>query len=323
MSSELAALIRSGDRRALAQAITLVESTREDHRLVAETLLGELLPHTGGSIRIGISGTPGVGKSTFIEVFGKLLTEGGRHLAVLAVDPSSARTGGSILGDKTRMEQLARDPRAFIRPSPSKGSLGGVARHTREAMLVCEAAGNDVVVVETVGVGQSETAVADMVDVFVVLIAPGGGDELQGMKRGVMELADIVVVNKADGDLLHTARLAQADYTGALHLMRPKSDAWTPEVLLASALTGDGIGDVWDAILRHRAALEDAGRLADCRRRQAIAWMWSEVEEQLVESLREAPHVARLLPAVEADVQAGTCTPSRGARRILDAFASR
>lgn len=317
----LAEEIRSGDRRALARAITLVESSLEDHRREADELLAKILPLTGGSIRVGISGTPGVGKSTFIEAFGSLLTSAGHRVAVLAVDPSSARSGGSILGDKTRMEGLARDSRAFIRPSPSKGTLGGVARRTREAMLVCEAAGYDVVIVETVGVGQSETSVADLVDAFVVLIAPAGGDELQGIKRGVMELADLVVVNKADGELLRTAEVAQADYSAALRLMRPKYDVWTPEVLLASSKERTGIAAVWDAVIRHRRALEESGDLLRNRERQALAWMWSEVDERLRNALRNAREVSRLLPAVEADVRTGVCTPSSGAHRILQAFA--
>jgi LAO/AO transport system kinase len=318
--AELDEEIISGDRRALARAITLVESGRPDHRAEAEELLARLLPHTGRSVRVGISGTPGVGKSTFIEALGGQLTESGSTVAVLAVDPSSARTGGSILGDKTRMEELARNPLAYIRPTPSKGSLGGVARRTREAMLVCEAAGYDTVLVETVGVGQSETAVADMVDAFVVLIAPAGGDELQGIKRGVMELADIVVVNKADGELLRVARLAQADYTGALHLMRPKSETWTPEVLLASSAEGTGIHEVWECIERHQRALEESGRLSVLREDQALAWMWSEVEDQLHDALRAAPAVAASVESVEASVRDGACTPSAGARRLLEAF---
>jgi LAO/AO transport system kinase len=218
------------------------------------------------------------------------------------------------------MEDLARDPRAFIRPSPSKGTLGGVARRTREVMLVCEAAGYDVVIVETVGVGQSETSVADMVDAFVLLIAPAGGDELQGIKRGVMELADLVVVNKADGDLVHAAEVAQAEYAAALRLMRPKSQTWAPEVLLASAREHAGIDEVWDAIVRHRRALDRSGELARNRERQALAWMWSEVEERLLDSLRNAPEISRLLPAVEADVRSGACTPSAGAQRLLRGF---
>lgn len=240
-ASELAGLVRGGDRRALARAITLVESTRGDHRERATELVDAVLPGTGGAVRVGITGTPGAGKSTFVEELGTRLTKAGHRVAVLAIDPSSRRSGGSILGDKTRMERLARDPQAFIRPSPSGGTLGGVARRTREALLLCEAAGFDVVFVETVGVGQSEVAVADMVDEFVLLVAPGGGDELQGIKRGIMELADVVVVNKADGDLAPAAGRQVADYHHALHLLRPKHEGWVVPVLAASALEGTGV----------------------------------------------------------------------------------
>src|SRR5947208_3828114 len=234
-------MVVDGDRRALARAITRVESTRADHRAEAEALLAEVLPHVGGAMRVGISGAPGAGKSTFIEALGLHLVERDHRVAVLAVDPSSTRSGGSILGDKTRMEELTRSPHAFVRPSPTSGTLGGVARRTREALLLCEAAGFDVVLVETVGVGQSEVKVAAMVDLFLVLVAPGGGDELQGLKRGIMELADLVVVNKADGDLAATAAHTAADYAAALHLVRPRTPVWTPRVLTCSALTGLGI----------------------------------------------------------------------------------
>jgi LAO/AO transport system kinase len=253
--SELARQVLDGDRRALARAITLVESTRDDHRADAEDLLDELLPHTGNAVRVGVSGAPGAGKSTFIEALGSRLVEEEHQVAVLAVDPSSMRTGGSILGDKTRMEQLTRSERAFVRPSPTGGSLGGVARRTREAMLCCEAAGFEVVLVETVGVGQSEVKVAAMVDAFLVLVAPGGGDELQGVKRGIMELADIVVVNKADGDLGPLARSTAADYANALHLLRPRSVHWAPRVLVCSALDGTGIDEVWATVDELRIAL--------------------------------------------------------------------
>lgn len=318
--AELAAAVRRRDRRALARAITLVESTRADHQLLAEELLGELLPHTGGAVRIGVSGTPGVGKSTFIESLGTMLTGAGHAVAVLAVDPSSALTGGSILGDKTRMERLARDPMAFIRPSPSSGTLGGVARRTREAMLVCEAGGFDVVLVETVGVGQSETAVAEMVDLFVLLLAPGGGDELQGIKRGIMEIADIVVVNKADGDLAAIAAVAAGEYRAGLGLMRPRSLHWTPEVHLASSLEGRGMDEVWDAVCRARAALEESGELARRRAEQAGAGMWHEVGNIVEESLRGAVSLAPVVAELDAGVRAGRIAPTAAARRLLAAF---
>ncbi|MCW5751628.1 MAG: methylmalonyl Co-A mutase-associated GTPase MeaB [Alphaproteobacteria bacterium] len=317
---EMAERIVRGDRRALAQAITLIESTRADHRVAAEALIARLLPETGRSVRLGITGTPGVGKSTFIEAFGKHLTGLGQKVAVLAVDPTSARSGGSILGDKTRMERLSRDPRAYIRPSPAGRTLGGVARRTREAMLLVEAAGFGVVLVETVGVGQSETAVADMVDMFLLLLAPAGGDELQGIKRGIMELADLIVVNKADGDLLAEARLAAAEFSSALRLMRPASAAWRPEVRLASALTGTGIGEVWDAVLRYRDAMVQAGEFSQRRSRQARAWMWSELGESLMDAFRAHSGVARLLPEVETAVTEGRLTPSQAVARLLAAF---
>ncbi len=257
---ELAELLRVGDRRALARSITLVESTRADTRLEAAELLDAVLPATGGAVRVGISGTPGAGKSTFIDELGSHLTAAGHRVAVLAVDPSSRRSGGSIMGDKTRMERLARDPTAFIRPSPSSGTLGGVARRTREAALLCEAAGFDVVLIETVGVGQSETVVADMVDCFVLIAAPGGGDELQGIKRGIMELADVIVVNKADGDLLPAARRAVSDHRHAVHLLRPKHPGWTVPVVATSALDGTGVDEVWAEVERFEAHLPGGWR---------------------------------------------------------------
>ncbi len=313
----LAQRIRKGERTALARAITLVESSRPDHRQAAQELLTLLLPDTGRAIRLGLSGAPGVGKSTFTEAFGTLITSQGHKVAVLAIDPSSARSGGSILGDKTRMELLARDPNAFIRPSPAGRTLGGVARRTREAMLLVEAAGYDVVLVETVGVGQSETAVSDMVDMFLLLLSPGGGDELQGIKRGIMELADLVVVNKADGDLVPAAKRAAAEYAAALHLMRPKSPHWTPEVRLASALKGEGLAEVWDAVRRHRAALAGSGELDRVRASQSKAWMWTEVREGLFAALKANREAARLIPSLEAEVEAGRTTPTAAARRLL------
>ncbi|HET6521615.1 MAG TPA: methylmalonyl Co-A mutase-associated GTPase MeaB, partial [Geminicoccaceae bacterium] len=265
---DLGARIVRGDRRALARAITLIESSRADHQERAERLLEGLLPHTGNAVRVGISGAPGAGKSTFIEALGLRLTRAGGHkVAVLAVDPSSRRSGGSILGDRTRMQELSREPNAFIRPSPAGESLGGVARRTREAALACEAAGFDVVVIETVGVGQSETAVAEMVDTFLLLLAPGAGDELQGIKRGIVELADVVAVNKADGGLRAAAEVARAEYRGALRLLRPATPGWTPPALTCSALTGEGIDGVWRAVLRHRSALEAVGGLEARRAR--------------------------------------------------------
>jgi LAO/AO transport system kinase len=322
-SAPLAERVRAGDRAALARAITLVESTRPDHREDAQALLDSVVESTGGATRIGVTGAPGAGKSTFIEALGAHVTSGGKRLAVLAVDPSSARSGGSILGDKTRMEDLARDPNAFIRPSPSGGTAGGVARRTREAMLLCEAAGFDTVLVETVGVGQAEVAVADMVDVFCLLASPGAGDDLQGIKRGVMELADVVAVTKADGDLLGPARQTAADLRLALHLIQPKHDGWLPPVLLCSALRGEGIAEVWDAIADLAAKLQSSGALDERRAEQAVAWLWSEVDERLRADLRADARVARLLPALEAQVRAGTTTPATAAAAIVGAFTDR
>jgi LAO/AO transport system kinase len=316
----LADAVRAGDRRSLARAITLVESTRPDHRDEAAALLDELMPATGGATRAGVSGAPGSGKSTFIEALGLHLVDAGHRVAVLAVDPSSARGGGSILGDKTRMEQLSRSPLAFIRPSPSKGTLGGVARRTREALLVCEAAGFEVVLVETVGVGQSEVAVAGMVDAFLLLLAPGAGDELQGVKRGIVELADLVVVNKADGALADLARHTVADYGHALHLFRPRTDGWTARVLSCSALEGMGIGEVWSALGEFMDAARASGALERRRGEQARDWMWSEVSETLLDRLRSDSHVRAELGAMEADVVAGRISPTAAARRLLDRF---
>jgi GTPase len=318
----LADAVRAGDRRSLARAITLVESTRPDHREEAAALLDELMPATGGATRAGISGAPGAGKSTFIEALGIHLVDAGHQVAVLAVDPSSSRGGGSILGDKTRMEQLARSSHAFIRPSPSKGTLGGVARRTREALLVCEAAGFDVVLVETVGVGQSEVAVAGMVDVFLLLLAPGAGDELQGVKRGIVELADLVVVNKADGALVDLARHTASDYGHALHLLRPRTDGWTARVLSCSALEGSGIGDVWSALGEFMSAARASGSLGRRRGEQARDWMWSEVSETLLDRLRSDAHVRAELGALESDVIAGKISPAAAARRLLDRFSA-
>ncbi|MDZ4828436.1 MAG: methylmalonyl Co-A mutase-associated GTPase MeaB [Actinomycetota bacterium] len=314
--SSLAGDVRTGDRRALARAITLVESTRADHREEATALLEELLPSTGQAVRVGISGAPGAGKSTFIEALGIELVDAGKRIAVLAVDPSSTRSGGSILGDKTRMEELARRADAFIRPSPSGGTLGGVARRTREALLVCEAAGFDAVIVETVGVGQSEVAVADMVDAFCLLIAPGAGDELQGVKRGIVELADLVVVNKADGELKPAAMRTAADYANALHLVRGRA----PQVLTCSALARTGISDVWSALMQFRADAENSGELGHRRAEQARTWLWSELNESLVDQFRSDRRVRELLPALEAEVVAGQTSPAAAAQRLLAEF---
>jgi LAO/AO transport system kinase len=321
--SDLGKQVLEGDRRALARAITTVESTRADHRDEAAALLTELLPHTGGAIRIGISGAPGSGKSTFIEAFGLRLIEQDHTVAVLAVDPSSTRTGGSILGDKTRMGELARADAAFVRPSPTTGTLGGVARRTREAMLLCEAAGFDVVMVETVGVGQSEVAVAGMVDAFILLIAPGAGDELQGIKRGIIELADIVVVNKHDGELAPAARTTATDYGSALRLVRSKTSAWTPRVLLASALEGTGIDELWAAVDDFRFTLAGTGELERRRSEQARQWMWSEVSESLMDSLRHDDRLSWLVARLEEAVTGGELPPASAARQILDAFRAR
>jgi LAO/AO transport system kinase len=319
-AEDLADKLRAGDRRALARAITLVESTRADHRHEAQKLLAAIMPETGRAIRLGMSGAPGVGKSTFIEALGKHVTGLGHKVAVLAVDPSSARSGGSILGDKTRMEELSRDPAAFIRPSPAGATLGGVARRTREAMLLVEAAGFDVVLIETVGVGQSETAVADMVDMFLLLQSPGGGDDLQGIKRGIMELADLIVVNKADGPLEQPAKLAQSQYVSALKLMRPRSPNWKPHVLLTSALNNKGIGEVWDAVTNFETIMLDTGELRANRAEQARAWMWNEIREGLIEAFRAEPGMAARVARCEADVAAGRTTPGAAADMLLKRF---
>jgi LAO/AO transport system kinase len=317
VTGELALRLRSGDRRALARAITLVESTRPDHRQRAEALLDEVLPSTGGARRVGISGSPGVGKSTFIEAFGLARLDEGHRLAVLAVDPSSARTGGSILGDKTRMEQLSRRPEAFIRPSPSGGSLGGVARRTREALLLCEAAGFDLVVVETVGVGQSETAVAGICDLFLLLVGPGSGDELQGIKRGIMELADVVAVNKADGATADAARHTAADYRHALRLVRPKWAGRHTPVLTCSALSGEGLDQVWSALCELHRSLDADGSLAELRRQQAVQALWSDVDERLRAGVRRDPGVAGAAARLEAAVAAGERSPAAAASELL------
>jgi LAO/AO transport system kinase len=312
--------VRAGDRTVLARAITLVESARPEHRAQAQSVLLELLPHAGKARRVGVTGVPGVGKSTFVDALGTLLTGRGHKVAVLAVDPSSARTGGSILGDKTRMARLAADPDAYVRPSPTGGTLGGVAWMTRETMLLCEAAGSDVVLVETVGVGQSETVVAGMVDLFLALMLPGAGDELQGIKKGLLEVADLIAVNKADGDNLLRAKQAVQHYRNALRIIEPESPGWRPPVLAVSALTGEGLPELWAEVDRHRERLEASGELAAKRRRQQVAWMWSMLEDRLLRALREQPRVKALLPELERAVADGRLTPTLAVERILDAF---
>jgi LAO/AO transport system kinase len=316
---QLIAGIVAGERRALARAITLAESSRPEHRRDALTVLDGLLPRTGQATRVGISGAPGVGKSTLIEALGRHVIECGHRVAVLAIDPSSRRSGGSILGDKTRMIELAQETAAFIRPSPSGGTLGGIARRTRDVMLLCESFGFDVVLIETVGVGQSETAAEDLVDVLVLLVQPGAGDELQGMKRGVIELADVVVVTKADGELAAAAARAVADYGNALHLLRPKHRGWQPPVLLTSALEGEGIAEVWNAIREHQDTLRDDGRLDARRAAQAKSSLWSELTDHLLAELQGDPVVAELLPQLEEDVAAGRRSPGTAARMIIEA----
>jgi LAO/AO transport system kinase len=318
----LAASVRAGDRRALAKAITLIESTRAEHREQGEALLAALLPHTGNAIRMGISGAPGAGKSTFIEALGLRLVEAGRKVAVLAVDPSSSLSGGSILGDKTRMEELSRHPHAFIRPSPSGGTLGGVAARTREAMLACEAAGFDVIVVETVGVGQSETAVAGMTDVFVLLQLPNAGDDLQAIKRGIVELADIIVYNKIDLDP-KAANLAMGQMKNALTLLRPAVAGWRPPVLGISAARREGIDAFWREVMRCRDTLSKSGHLADKRRRQSQDWMWALIDAGLRERFRAHPGVRAALPECSSQVADGILTPTAAATRLLDSLERR
>jgi LAO/AO transport system kinase len=306
----LAARVRSGERAALARAITLIESKRSDHLQAARALVQELLPLTGRAVRVGITGMPGVGKSTTIDTLGTFLTGQGRRVAVLTVDPSSSRTGGSILGDKTRMARLANDDNAFIRPSPSAGTLGGVAAKTRECMLLCEAAGYDVMLVETVGIGQSETAVADMTDFFLVLMLPGAGDELQGLKKGVIELADMVAVNKADGDNVARARAAAAEYRTAFHILARPANSWKPPVITYSALTGDGIATLWAEVLRHRERMTASGAFAARRRAQQVRWMWTMLEERLFARLRSDPTIRARVRQVETAVAEGRLSPA-------------
>ena len=312
--------LRRGDRRALARAITLVESSRPDHHDEAERIIETLLPETGKAVRIGISGPPGAGKSTFIERFGLAGIALGRRIAVLAVDPASKRGGGAILGDKTRMAELARAPEAFIRPSSAGDTPGGVARRTREAILLCEAAGFDAILVETVGVGQAETAVAELVDMFVLILSPAGGDELQGIKRGIVELADLILVNKADGELAAAAQRTVADYASAMGLIRPPYPEWQVPVRAVSALEGTGIREVWEDVNRFHNALEHTGAWTRRRTEQARAALWSEIGDSLLDHFRTAPAVVPLLAAVEQEVIAGIRTPTAAARALLAAF---
>ena len=315
--------VLDGNRRALAQAITLIESTRLDHRAAASALLRRLMPHAGNSIRLGISGVPGVGKSTFVEALGNHVIDAGHRVAVLTVDPSSAISGGSILGDKTRMELLSRRPEAYIRPSPAGTTLGGVTRRSREALILCEAAGFDVVIVETVGVGQSETRVADMTDMFVLLQLPGGGDELQGIKRGIMELADLILINKADDELQTLAERSAAEYRNALRLLHPRSANWKVEVQTCSARDGVGIAGVWDIVLQHREVLESSGQLTERRAAQARGWMWSEVSDSLIAALQSNAEVRKQIPVLEAAASEGQISPTDAARQLLEIFLNR
>ncbi|MCK0175181.1 MULTISPECIES: methylmalonyl Co-A mutase-associated GTPase MeaB [Mycobacteriaceae] len=318
-ADELAARLRNGDRSALARAITLVESTRADHRQRAQELLLELTDEAGSAMHVGITGVPGVGKSTTIEALGMHLIEQGHRVAVLAVDPSSTRTGGSILGDKTRMAQLAVHPDAYIRPSPTSGTLGGVAKATRETIVLLEAAGYDVILVETVGVGQSEVTVANMVDTFVFLTLARTGDQLQGIKKGVLELADIVVVNKADGAHLVEAKAAARELTTALRLIYPRETLWRPPVLTMSALEGSGLQELWETVCRHRDVLTEAGEFESRRRTQQVEWTWSLVRDAVLDRVMGSAEVRRIRADVERQVRDGELTPALAAQRLLDA----
>ena len=319
----LADQVRQGDRRALAKAITLAESTRDDHRQQTAELLETLIPDAGNSIRIGISGAPGVGKSTFIEVLGSHLIKLGHSVAVLAVDPSSAVTGGSILGDKTRMETLAFAEKAFVRPSPAGSTLGGVARRTRESMLLCEAAGFDIILVETVGVGQSETTVADMTDMFLLLLLPAGGDELQGIKRGIMELADLILVNKADGDQVALAAITMGDYRSAVQFLASRFDDWQTPVMSCSSINDEGIVEVWGQVDAFKKILSETGQLQQRRAEQAKAWMWSEMTESLVADLKADERIRSLVPDIESAVLAGELPATVAAQRVLNLYKDR
>ncbi|HEY5701605.1 MAG TPA: methylmalonyl Co-A mutase-associated GTPase MeaB [Gammaproteobacteria bacterium] len=319
----MASAIRAGDRRALARGITLVESEKPEHRPDAQALVAKLAPAAGESIRIGVSGVPGVGKSTFIETLGNHIIEQGHRLAVLAVDPSSGLSGGSVLGDKTRMETLSTNPRAFIRPSPAGATLGGVTRRTREAILLCEAAGMDVVMVETVGVGQSETTVSKMTDLFLLLLLPSGGDELQGMKRGIMEIADIILVNKADGELEAAAGRAAAEFANAVRLLRPRIAGWTVSVETCSALTGKGIAEAWASVEQFRERFTQNGGIGERRAAQAREWLWSEIRDLLASALLNSDEVKTRIGELEAAVVNGTLSATQAAQEIVDRFLGR
>ncbi|VEN75317.1 Methylmalonyl-CoA mutase accessory protein [Candidatus Desulfarcum epimagneticum] len=308
------------DFRALSKAITLIESSRSDHRKISREIVDGLLPKTGKAVRVGITGVPGVGKSAFIESFGMMLVEEGRRVAVLSIDPSSVRSGGSIMADKTRMKRLSAEKKAYIRPSPSGGTLGGVARKTRETLLLCEAAGFDVIIVETVGVGQSETVAASMVDFFLLLMLAGAGDELQGIKKGVMEIADAIVINKADGDNIEKAEQARREYESAVHLLSRPSDTWNPPALTCSALAMTGVREVWETILSHRDILLESGGLMEKRRSQSLDWMWSIVDEGLKERFRGHPGVKDILPQIVKDVDSGRMAPAAAADSLLFAL---
>jgi LAO/AO transport system kinase len=309
--------IKKGDRRILAKAITLVESSHPDHRALARRLVESVLPLSGKAVRVGVTGVPGVGKSTFVENFGTLLIEKGHKVAVLAVDPSSQRSGGSILADKTRMEKLAVNPGAFIRPSPSGGTLGGVAKMTRETILVCEAAGFDVTLVETVGVGQSETTVAGMVDFFLILMLTGAGDVLQGIKKGILELADAVAINKADGDNIERAEKTRKELEAAMHLLQPVSATWTPPVMTCSAVTLEGLAYLWDQILEHNRRMTRTGELQEKRKTQALQWMWAMIEDGLKERFFKHPQIKAKIAEYEARIKNGKSLPTTAARELL------
>jgi LAO/AO transport system kinase len=310
--------VLNGDRRLIAKTITLIESSLPAHQRLAQTIIDLLLPYAGKAIRLGITGVPGVGKSTFIESLGTMLVKKGHRVAVLAVDPSSKRSGGSVLADKTRMEKLAVEQRAFIRPSPSGGTLGGVARKTRETMILCEAAGFDVIIVETVGVGQSETAVASMVDFFLVLMIAGAGDELQGIKKGILELADAVAVNKADGDNTERAEFARKQYETALHFLAPSSPNWTPPVLTCSALGMIDIDVIWENVIKHHTIFTKTGELKANRKKQAVDWMWSLVKEGLNDRFYQNLEVKKILPETIREVENGTIASTIAASRLLN-----
>ena len=309
--------VRKQDRRLLSKTITLIESSRPDHQQLARQIVDDMLPHTGQAIRLGITGVPGVGKSTFIESLGMSLVEDGHRVAVLAVDPSSSRSGGSVMADKTRMEKLAVEENAFIRPSPSGGTLGGVARKTRETLLVCEAAGFDVIIVETVGVGQSETAVASMVDFFLVLMLAGAGDELQGIKRGVLELADAIAINKADGDNIERTKKAAKIYTNALELLQPPSPNWKPPVLTCSSLEMTGISEIWQTVLRFHKKFKASGELEHKRQEQTLDWLWSLIEDGLKERFYTNPEIKRILEQTTRAVADGEIAPTHAADKLL------